>query len=130
MLATCTTSVQGHTSHHTIFTHWIPLLPTRSPPTPPGPTKATCERTLRVVLQLEAGLEVAQALVVRGGRVGGRGACALRRVSRLSLCPLAPSLITQASGPGPIVKATLTEPFLKRLQKLGDEDEAFTEEEY
>jgi hypothetical protein len=35
-----------------------------------------------------------------------------------------------AGNLGPNVKSTLTEPFLKRLQKAGDDNEFFTQEEF
>lgn len=40
-----------------------------------------------------------------------------------------PSCLPPA-GPGPVVKAALTEATLRRLQKLSDEDDFFTAEDY
>lgn len=41
-----------------------------------------------------------------------------------------PSSCLPPAGPGPVVKAALTEATLRRLQKLSDEDDFFTAEDY
>lgn len=44
------------------------------------------------------------------------------------LCPVMCCAVR--AGPGGTVRSTLTEPFMRRVQKLVDDDEYFTQQEY